>query len=618
MQAVPILFVAPTPTMAQMVRRVARDLGIEIAVETARDEDSLEIIQRYADSIEVVVSRGGIAQIIAGVVSDDVSVIEVTLSLQDLLGIVSSLSQQGISRIGVVSRANLFDGLTGDFRIGATTIAFRACADEAGIAQAIADLREQGIEAVIGCRQAYHFALECNIAAVFLESNAISIRTALEEALRLVRARRHEKLQAVQLGAIIDNVGEGILAIDNDREVRFHNSAARRIFATQPGFDAITRMLGQGVGEQIATIQDNSYVVRIIPLEVAGERRGEVITLQAVSQIQASETRIRISAHRRGLRAKASFDDIVGCSDALAATIQKAKTYAAYDANLLIHGETGTGKEIFAQSVHNHSPRREGPFVSVNTASIPASLLESELFGYAEGAFTGARKGGKPGLFELAHGGTLFLDEIGELAPEIQSRLLRVLQEKEIMRIGDDKIVPVDVRIICATHRDLFEQVRKGLFREDLYYRIHVLSLHLPPLRERRDDIVPLFLHFLSGFPGVDAKGCSLEREARDLLHGYAWPGNVRQLHNVAEVLAYFKLARIEARHIVEVLDQQSGALGPDSRLTIPDTGTLKQMEGHIIRGLLARHSQDEVCRRLGVSRVTLWRKLKAQADADA
>ncbi|MGC3963466.1 MAG: sigma 54-interacting transcriptional regulator [Rhodocyclaceae bacterium] len=600
--------------MAQVVRRIASELDIDIAVETARDEEALDIVRRYAGQVDVIVSRGGIAEIIAGAVGDDVSVVEVTLSLQDLLCVVSSLSQQGISRIGVVSRANLFDGLTGDFRIGSTGIAFRACSDEAGIAQAIAELRAEGIEAVIGCRQAYRFALESNIAAVFLESNAISIRTALEEALRLIRAKRHEKLQAVQLGAIIDNVGEGILAIDNGKQVRFHNSAARRIFAAQ-SFDVITRMLGQGGGEHIATIHDASYVVRVIPLDVAGEKRGEVVTLQAVSQIQASETRIRISAHRRGLRAKATFDDIVGDSESLAGVIEKAKTYAAYDANLLIHGETGTGKEIFAQSVHNHGPRRDGPFVSVNTASIPASLLESELFGYAEGAFTGARKGGKPGLFELAHGGTLFLDEIGELAPEIQSRLLRVLQEKEIMRIGDDKIVPVDVRIICATHRDLFDQVRQGRFREDLYYRIHVLSLHLPPLRDRREDIVPLFTHFLCSFPGVKAQGGTLEREARDLLSGYAWPGNVRQLHNVAEVLAYFNLPRIQASHVLDVLGQQSGALAADSRVTVPDTGTLKQMEGHIIRGLLARHSQDEVCRRLGISRVTLWRKLKAQAE---
>jgi transcriptional regulator with PAS, ATPase and Fis domain len=337
------------------------------------------------------------------------------------------------------------------------------------------------------------------------------------------------------------------------------------------------------------------------------------VTLHAASQIQAAETRIRIGAHRRGLRAKHVFADIVGASPAWCALLDQARHYAARDANLLLHGETGTGKEIQAQSVHNHGPRREGPFVSINTASIPASLLESELFGYAEGAFTGARKGGKPGLFELAHGGTLFLDEIGELAPDIQSRLLRVLQEREIMRIGDDKIVPVDVRIICATHRDLFEQVRQGRFREDLYYRIHVLSLSLPPLRQRAEDIGPLCAHFL---PQLAAAGTAprLTPEALALLRAYAWPGNVRQLHNVAEILTYLDEPSIDTRHVAKALGQQAGATVADTRLCIPDDGTLKEMEGHIIRGLLARHGPDEVCRRLGVSRVTLWRKLKAQA----
>jgi transcriptional regulator with PAS, ATPase and Fis domain len=611
MLASPILFVAPTPAMAEAARQVAAQLQLDLIIETARDEDTVHIVERYAGKVEVIVSRGGIAQIIAAAVGEDVSLVEVTLSLQDLLSIVSTLSLQGIGRIGVVSRANMFDGLTGDFHFGGTYIAFRACADEAGIDAAIAALHVDGIEAIIGCRQAYQTALSRGVAALFLESGAISIRMALEEALRLIRAKEHEKLQAAQLRAIIDNVDEGILAIDHDRRVRFHNRAAARIF-TDGVFEPVTRVLGDAAGEQIVAVGEASFVVRNIPLGVTGEARAQVVTLHAASQIQAAETRIRISAHRRGLRAKHHFADIVGAAPVWCAVLDKARHYAARDANLLLHGETGTGKEIVAQSVHNHGPRREGPFVSVNTASIPASLLESELFGYAEGAFTGARKGGKPGLFELAHGGTLFLDEIGELAPEIQSRLLRVLQEKEIMRIGDDKIVPVDVRIICATHRDLFEQVRRGHFREDLYYRIHVLSLHLPPLRERAEDVGRLLTHFMRDF--LPDGGPALMPDALAMLKAYSWPGNVRQLHNVAEVLTYLEEPCIDARQVAEALGQQAGAMAGQARLSIPEGGTLKEMEGHIIQGLLARHTPDEVCRRLGVSRVTLWRKLKAHA----
>ena len=167
--------------------------------------------------------------------------------------------------------------------------------------------------------------------------------------------------------------------------------------------------------------------------------------------------------------------------------LRRAQIYAETDATVLIQGETGTGKELIAQSIHNHSGRRNQPFVAVNCSALPESLLESELFGYEDGAFTGAKKGGKRGLFELAHRGTLFLDEIGELSPNLQARLLRALQEREIMRIGGDSIIPVDVRIIAATNKDLRGLVEEGSFREDLYYRLNMLFLHLPPLRERRE-----------------------------------------------------------------------------------------------------------------------------------
>ena len=339
--------------------------------------------------------------------------------------------------------------------------------------------------------------------------------------------------------------------------------------------------------------------------------RGKVITLHEVTRIQASESKIRSSFHKKGLYARYHFSDVIGDSEAIRQLTARAKTYAGHDSNLLIHGETGTGKEVFAQSIHNHSRRKLGPFVSVNVASIPPSLLESELFGYVDGAFTGARKGGKPGLFELAHEGTLFLDEIGELAPEIQSRLLRVLQEREIMRIGDDKIIPVDVRIISATNRDLFQQTQNGSFRQDLYYRIHVVGLRIPPLRARPEDIAPIFEHYLRLFAGKAGRDARLTPAARDTLSLHPWPGNVRQLRNVAEVVAYGDDEVIDAQHIAEVLGEQERASTETRFITIPECASLKQMESEIIRNLLSKHPADEVCARLGISRVTLWRKMK-------
>ncbi len=352
-------------------------------------------------------------------------------------------------------------------------------------------------------------------------------------------------------------------------------------------------------------------IARSIPLEFNNSTRGKVITLHEVSRIQASETKIRSSLHKKGLYARYHFKDMAGDSPIMQQLIARAKTYAGHDSNLLIYGETGTGKELFAQSIHNHSKRCKGPFVSTNIASIAPSLLESELFGYVDGAFTGARKGGKPGLFELAHQGTLFLDEIGELAPEIQNRLLRVLQEREIMRIGDDKIIPIDVRIISATNRDLFQQTQTGTFRQDLYYRLHVVGLRIPPLRARTEDIPLVFEHYLQRFAGQNGRSAGLTPAARELLKTHAWPGNIRQLRNVAEVVAYGETERVDAGHINEILGEQERTITESSFLTIPESSSLKQMESEIIRKLLTKYPADEVCSRLGISRVTLWRKMK-------
>ena len=228
-----------------------------------------------------------------------------------------------------------------------------------------------------------------------------------------------------------------------------------------------------------------------------------------------------------------SFDKIVGNSPRFA-EVKKAGYKAAKTLfPVLLTGETGTGKEVFANAIHNNGERREKPMVSINCAAIPNELLESELFGYEEGAFTGAKKGGKKGKFELASGGTLFLDEIGDMPLGMQAKLLRVLQEKEIEKIGGYKPIPVDVRIIAATRKNLPQMIEAGEFREDLYYRLNVIHIELPPLRERREDIVELASYFLNRLNSDYKSGISLAPEVRDCFVNYDWPGNIRELDNV-------------------------------------------------------------------------------------
>ena len=235
-----------------------------------------------------------------------------------------------------------------------------------------------------------------------------------------------------------------------------------------------------------------------MPIIEQGVRSGSVVTAQDALVAQRIDRSLRTSQRPKHLVARHQLDDLIGASAALERVRRLARAGAAHDATVLLTGESGTGKELVAQGIHNASRRRGNPFVAFNCAALPEGLIESELFGHEEGAFTGARRGGKPGLFEIAHTGTIFLDEIGEMPAALQSRLLRVLQEREVMKLGSGRATPVDVRVIAATHRDLHALVGQGAFRADLYFRLNLLQIELPPLRERRDDIAPLARHLLS------------------------------------------------------------------------------------------------------------------------
>ena len=292
---------------------------------------------------------------------------------------------------------------------------------------------------------------------------------------------------------------------------------------------------------------------------------------------------------------------------------RRAARFATSDAPVVIMGESGTGKEVVARTLHANSSRAEKPFVAVNVAALPSELLESELFGHARGAFTGAHQA-KEGLFETADGGTLFLDELGELPLPLQAKLLRALQEGEIRRLGDTRPREVDVRVVCATNRELAERVREGQFREDLYYRLKVLTLHLPPLRERVDDILPLAKMFLSS-ERTSARRFSPAAER--ILERYGWPGNVRELQNVVKYAAALATDALIGPDLLP--DELNGPASlAASTPSQEKTGlrTLQEVEReHIVRVLEAcSGAMSEAARVLGIGRNTLWRKLQKTA----
>lgn len=309
------------------------------------------------------------------------------------------------------------------------------------------------------------------------------------------------------------------------------------------------------------------------------------------------------------------FSDIYTSNPKMKVLITYAKAVAAGDATILIEGESGTGKELFAQAIHNASKRANGPFVAVNCGVIPAELIGSEFFGYVEGAFTGASKGGKPGKFETASGGTLFLDEIGEMPLAQQVALLRVLETRTVSRIGDDKVIPVDVRIVCATNKDLFEEVRKGRFRTDLYYRLNVINLKIPPLRERKEDIFLLIGAFIKKYGDhLFDKKQIFSDERLIALYNHDWPGNVRELQNIVERLIYVPkgdmdsffetairgLKREEAQsRYMDFIYQPGQGVEQDEKQQIENY--LNQFEGNI----------SMVARRMQISRNTLYKRIR-------
>lgn len=324
----------------------------------------------------------------------------------------------------------------------------------------------------------------------------------------------------------------------------------------------------------------------------------------------------RKPGHPHRFTARYRFEQILGEAPAMRATVRLAQRYATTDATVLITGESGTGKELLAQSLHNASPRQAAPFVAINCAAFPESLLESELFGYEDGAFTGSRKGGKPGLIELAHTGTLFLDEIGDMPLPLQTRLLRVLQEREVLRLGACEPTPVDIRIVAATHCDLRTRMAEKQFREDLYYRLNILHLAVPPLRERVQDILPLF-SAMTAHHGLPALSAEQVQPLLPHLLRHRWPGNVRELQNIAERAA-IALPVLEgedsgglARLFPEFFEQGQ----TEQTLAPPDNlrSLGKAAEAAHARQVVetCQGDLDEAARCLGVSRSTLWRRLR-------
>jgi len=445
------------------------------------------------------------------------------------------------------------------------------------------------------------------------------------QSLTVLNSSLQNIFQTMSDGAIIVN-RQGLIKQINPvgEQILGHNLLGRSIeylFGKVPKTDEVLESGKAYTDIEVRVDTPQNYfhcLVTGMPIkDEKGDVTGAVIFFNPINKVK------RLINRFNGAEATFHFEDIIGESPNLKEAIQVASQAASNVSNVLIVGESGTGKELFAQSIHNYSPRRKGPFVALNCAAIPRELIASELFGYSEGAFTGARRGGRPGKFEMASGGTLFLDEIGDMPLDQQVTLLRVLQERKIIRIGGDQVIPVDVRVICATNKNLKEEVEKGNFREDLYYRLNVILVSTPTLRERKEDIGILFHYLLKKITeNRHTRIDNVQPEVIECLQNYSWPGNVRELENVVEkminsasgtVLSYEHLPPEMAR-----LQSTPAITEPSCSSPIVGVGSVRGMTGlmeerSMIMELLTRHKGNisRVAKEMGVSRNTVYRKMQ-------
>ncbi len=531
------------------------------------------------------------------------------------------------------------------FGLGLVQMAYQGPQDAAACIQ---KLQAAGVGAVVAPGLISDLAEQAGMPSVLLYSEK-SVHQALGDALLLARHKQVERDRHRRLETVIGQLQDGVVAVDEQGRIRALNSRMALLLGAEvqalhgrlldevaPVLKVAQVLQGDEGGEEVVQLAMRTLVLRRAPIWENGRLTGALLVCRDPAVIQSADRSLRANRSQRGAGVRWRLEDYVGESPATQRVRQLARQYAATEATVLILGESGTGKELLAQGMHRASRRAAQPFLAVNCAALSESLLESELFGYDEGAFTGARRGGKTGLIEAAHTGTLFLDEIGDMPLALQSRLLRVLQEREVLRVGSTTPVPVDVRAMAATHADLAAQVEKGLFRRDLYYRLAVLRLQTSPLRERgaadvallarrrlasrlglKDEQFPDSLARTSPQAGLNALLQAMLAHAAD----YGWPGNVRELDNWVERLLACQPHLCDAQgqpdavRLAEVFVEcaapiaAAAAVGK-TRLKDSSREAERQRVQQVLQSVDG--NQARACEILGISRATLWRRMKA------
>jgi len=603
------------------------ELGEQVQMYFARLSRAVRLAaQLQAEGVEVIIARGAAAQLIPEN-SIRIPMVNIIVSGQDLAHIFQAAKAAcGLPnpKVAFIAFSNVAPDMEALSEVLGIDLTVYRVKSEAEIPLMVKAAASQPCDVIVGGKRTVSLAKTRGLKAIPIQSGDSSIRSALLEAQKIALGRQIEKENAEKFKVLIDHSLEGIISITREKTIQVFNTTAERL---------LKRKAAETVGKPLDAVIDLPNTdtcltdgqpalghivhrgaiwinVNIVPILVDGVSIGAFITLQDISHIQEAEAKIRREVSARKFIATYDFPDILGHSPQINEAKRIAGEFAKVDVTTLIIGESGTGKELFAQSIHNRSSRKNGPFVAINCAALPANLLESELFGYVEGAFTGATKKGKTGLFELAHRGTIFLDEISEMDKHGQSRLLRVLQEKQVMRLGDDKYIPVDVRIIAATNKNLTPLIAAGEFRQDLFYRLKVLVLNLPPLRNRSGDVEYLAHHFLAHYNALYGKSLAITPDAYQYLATCPWPGNAREFTHFMERLV---ISASETTISADIIQRYCQERECETTLSPAAPAAADAPEDARLLAILAdaNYNISAAASALGMARSTLYRKLR-------
>jgi transcriptional regulator, propionate catabolism operon regulatory protein len=628
-----IAILTPIDALIKVSKEAAEKTGEDVAIRKVSFRNAIAAAKEFEKAgTEVIISRGTMG---LKLIESDLSipVVQIPITGYDLLRTIKEAQKLG-QKVGIADTRDVLQGIETIESVLGLSIEKHAVIVAEEAEAAVETLSKKEIDVLIGKSIFTNKVKNDSIKTVILTSGVESVIQAIHEARSLIDVRRTELKRTKELQAILDFIADGVIAVDEKGIITVCNPSVYSILNLP--YDSVIgksiddilvnsqmkKVLSTGK-EELNRIQDANgvkVVANRIPIRHEQKVFGAVCTFQEVHRLQQQEQEIRKKLLHRGHVTKYSLNNIVGESEMYQKAIQKVKKYSQVDSTVLLTGETGVGKEVFAHLIHSFSKRSEGPFVAVNCAAIPENLLESELFGYVEGAFTGAKKGGKTGLFELAHQGTIFLDEIGELAESLQAQLLRVLQEGEVMRLGDERVIPINIRVIAASNRDFEKMVEDGSFRADLYYRLNILDIPIPSLRERIPDIPLLCDFFIKELePGIRRNIIGFTADAMKIMQSYHWPGNIRQLRNIVEramilspenmidsetVLAaggkdFTKLHELKQHCNNEEFDEETKLQNYEKEYIL---NVLKQVNGN----------KTEAAKILGIGRTTLWRKINS------